>query len=284
MNKILVTGATGFIGNYIINKLLELKQHVVATSNLPHKEAKKFTWYNKVEYIQKNLNIPNLLDYELFGKPEVLIHLAWEGLPNYNENYHIERNLPMSLLFVKNMIECGVKNISVAGTCAEYGMKSGELSEDEDVDPVLKYSIAKNILRQQIEDLQNCFDFNFTWNRIFYVYGDGQSSKSLLGQIKTAIINNETIFNMSEGSQERDFIHVYDVANKIVNLSLNNNNNGIVNICSGVPMKVIDFVERQFMKVNYNISLNRGYYPYPDYEPMRFWGSTKKSDFLLKLR
>lgn len=284
MKKVLVTGATGFIGNYVINELLVLNQRVVATSIIPDKEAKQFNWYGKVDYIQKDLNTVNLSDYKMFGKPDVLIHLAWEGLPNYNENFHIERNYPRSLLFVKNMIEQGVKNVSVAGTCAEYGMKSGELSEDIEVEPVLKYSIAKNLLRQQLEDLQKSIQFNFTWNRIFYVYGDGQNPKSLLGQIKTAISNNDNVFNMSEGLQERDFIHVSDVANNIVNLSLNNNNNGIVNICSGKPIKVYNFVERHFKNADYQITLNRGYYPYPDYEPMEFWGNTKKLDSLLKLR
>ncbi|MEA3386967.1 MAG: NAD(P)-dependent oxidoreductase [Patescibacteria group bacterium] len=129
--KILVTGATGFIGNHLINDLLKNKSiEIIATSRNIDK-AKKFDWFDKVNYIPYDLNDfdkDNNL-YELFTKPDKVIHLAWDGLPNYNDLIHIEQNLISNYRFIKSLIDCGLKDITITGTCFEYGMQNGCLSE-----------------------------------------------------------------------------------------------------------------------------------------------------------
>ena len=61
----------------------------------------------------------------------------------------------------------GLKNLFVLGTCQEYGMQSGELSENNEVHPITKYGIAKNNLRIKLENLQKEYSFNLTWARLF---------------------------------------------------------------------------------------------------------------------
>ena len=95
---------------------------------------------------------------------------------------------------------------------------------------------------------------------------------SLLAQLETAVANNEKVFNMSRGEQLRDYLPVELMAKKIVSYALDNNLNGIVNCCSGKPISVKRLVEDYVKNNNYNIELNFGYYPYPDYESMAFWG------------
>ncbi|MFX1308511.1 MAG: NAD-dependent epimerase/dehydratase family protein [Promethearchaeota archaeon] len=281
--KILVTGATGFIGNYVISELLKAKKYeIIATTIDSTNKGKNFEWYNEVEYIQCDLNESKDNYFTLFKKPDILIHLAWEGLPNYNELYHIEKNLFSNYYFLKNMIKNGLKDVNIIGTCFEYGLKEGCLSEDLESNPVLPYSIAKDSLRRFIEVLRNKFDFILKWIRLFYIYGKGQNPKSILSQLKKALENNEEIFNMSGGEQVRDYLPVEKAAEYIVKISLQNKVDGIINCCSGKPITIKKLVENYLESKNKTIKLNLGYYPYPDYVPMAFWGSNKKLKSILK--
>ena len=89
-------------------------------------------------------------------------------------------------------------------------------------------------------------------------------------------LKNEKKFNMSGGKQLRDYLHVEKVAKFIVKISLQNKINGIINCCSGKPISIRDLVEGYLEENNKNIELNLGHFPYPDYEPMAFWGDNKK--------
>jgi dTDP-6-deoxy-L-talose 4-dehydrogenase (NAD+) len=77
---------------------------------------------------------------------------------------------------------------------------------------------------------------------------------------------------MSGGEQLRDYLPVEEVAKRIVNLSIGGDSQGVVNICSGKPISVRNLVEQWLAEQHWKIELNFGYYPYPDYEPMAFWG------------
>lgn len=275
--KILVTGATGFIGNYVVKELLKNNCQVIATS-LSEEKAKAVSWFSQVKYIPFDLkNFDEGTNYySFFGEPDAMIHLAWEGLPNYQEAFHTQENLPRHLAFLTNLVNGGLKNLSVTGTCFEYGMKEGCLNEDMGCEPANPYAIAKNELRIQLELLQTTLPFNFKWIRLFYMYGQGQSVKSLISQLETALDNNEPQFNMSGGEQVRDFLPVELVAANIVTIALQNKVQAIVNCCSGKPVTVKSFVEDYLKAKNKSIPLNLGYYPYTDYEPMKFWGDTSK--------
>src|SRR5947207_175396 len=103
MKKILVTGATGFIGNYVIGILLKKNYSVIATS-LSVEKARKYDWYDRVEYTPLDLHKTStqVNYYKLLGQPDMLLHLAWEGLPNYKSAFHIEENLPRHIHFLEN--------------------------------------------------------------------------------------------------------------------------------------------------------------------------------------
>lgn len=275
--KILVTGATGFIGNYVVSELLKNNCEVIATS-LNEEKAKAATWLSQVKYIPFDLkDFDERTNYHsFFGEPDAMIHLAWEGLPNYKDAFHYEENLPRHLAFLTNLINNGLTNLSVTGTCFEYGMKEGCLTEEMDCEPANPYAIAKNELRVQLQLLNAKQSFNFKWIRLFYMYGQGQSVKSLISQLETALENNEQQFNMSGGEQVRDFLPVEEVAANIVKIALQNKVKGIINCCSGKPVTVRSFVEDYLKAKNKSIVLNLGYYPYTDYEPMKFWGDNSK--------
>ncbi len=281
--KLLVSGATGFIGNYIIKELLKCTDiEVIATSLDPITKVKNKEWFKAVKYKARDLNEVKENYFTFFENPDLLIHLSWQGLPNYNELFHIERNLYTNYNFIKNMIENGLRNLTVIGTCLEYGMQEGSLSEEMPTNPITAYGLGKDTLRKFIKELKKKYEFTFKWIRLFYIYGRGQSPKSIISQLDQALKNNEEVFNMSKGDQLRDYLQVEKVADYIVQISLQNEINGIINCCSGKPISIKNLVKAHLKMRKKNIKLNLGYYPYPDYEPMAFWGDTKKLNSIIK--
>ena len=280
--KVLITGATGFIGNYVVNDLLKRNIHEIITTSIdPSEEAKNLPWFKDVEYIPCDLNKSNDNFFKFFQEPDTLIHLSWAGLPNFKELYHIEKNVITNYNFIKNMVLNGLKDLNIIGTCLEYGLKEGCLTEDLPTEPVNSYALGKDTLRKFIEELNKFHKFSFKWIRLFYMYGRGQSPKSILPQLDVALDNNDESFNMSGGEQLRDYLPVEKVAEYINNISLQNDTTGIINCCHGDPISIKELVENHMKKRGKTIRLNLGYYPYPDYEPMAFWGDNAKLKLIL---
>lgn len=271
--RVAVTGATGFIGRHV---LAELEIRLIEAIALLRPSTTKIIEHPNCNIVRFDLHDPPPNAFELMGCPDVVIHLAWAGLPNYKSNHHYEQELPAQYLFLKNLVESGLKNLIVAGTCAEYGMQSGLLSENIEGPPSNVYGIAKDTLRRHVENLKMTYQFQLTWARLFYTYGEGQSESALLSQIKTAVERGDQVFNMSGGEQRRDYLPVSEVASHLVSLALLNKDIGIVNICSGKPISVRKLVESWIEQNGWLIRLNFGYYSYPDYEPMAFWGDPQK--------
>lgn len=281
MKKILVTGATGFIGSYVINQLLPLGYEVVASSR-NEKKAKASNWFTKVHYVPFNINQADDENcYELFGKPDLAIHLAWDGLPDYKSLQHFETYLFENYRFLKNLVMNGLADLTVTGTCFEYGMKTGELFESDQAEPSNPYGLAKFTLYKFLEQLRLKKEFRLKWVRLFYMYGNGQNPKSLFAQLDNALEQDQKVFNMSGGEQLRDFLPVDQVGYNISRIAVQSRVTGIINCCSGRPVSVKDLVLSYLASANKRIELNLGYYPYPDYEPMAFWGNNKKLQSIL---
>ena len=167
--RIAVTGANGFLGRYVIRALEQSGAEVLPLSRRDF-----------------DIHGDKPPSYDEIGQPDTLIHLAWGHLSDYRNKAHFESELPAHYRFLKHLAETGLPALVVAGTCQEYGMQSGELCEDSPTNPHMPYGYAKDALRRQLQFLQKDADFNMTWARLFYTYGEGQSPKSLLPQLKAA--------------------------------------------------------------------------------------------------
>ncbi|WP_198935444.1 NAD(P)-dependent oxidoreductase [Chlorobium sp. KB01] len=282
MIKVALTGATGFIGRHV---LAVLNSHngvdVIAVAR---EFRAKVPVIRNGYWVQMDISQPPVNVFEALGCPDILIHLAWHGLPNYRSLRHFEAELPIQYAFLKQLVQQGLKSVVVTGTCFEYGMQSGPLSEEIETRPANPYGFAKDTLRKQLQYLQAPDSFNLTWARLFYMYGDGQSDSSLIPQLTKAVERGDKVFNMSGGEQLRDYLPVTAVAEKMVSLALKQQNIGTINICSGKPLSVRNLVEQRIRDEQYHIELNLGFYPYPDYEPIAFWGDTSRFDHLTKVR
>lgn len=277
--KIAVTGASGFIGRYVLAELERNRVDVVAVT----RDATRLAGLGIAgRIVEMDIAAPGENCFDRLGRPDVLIHLAWDGLPNYKSLHHFETELPRQFHFLKAMVEAGLPSLLVTGTCFEYGMQSGPLSEELMTLPGNPYGYAKDALRRQLEFLQAVKPFGLTWARLFYMYGAGQPKNSLYPQLKDAVSRGERIFNMSGGEQLRDYLPVEEIARQIARLAIAKCNVGLINVCSGRPVSVRKLVEQWLLENNWEIELNLGYYPYPDYEPMAFWGNRDRLDSILE--
>lgn len=277
--RILLTGSTGFLGKYVMKELSERKLEVIAAVRTIPKKAASITKY--VEFDLARLN-ENENYFEYFDRPDLCIHLAWEGLPNFKDEFHLTDNLPRHFLFLENLLRNGLRSLTVTGTCLEYGLKEGELNEDMNCSPVTSYGEAKLELFRRLEPVAAQHGASLKWLRLFYMFGEGQNERSLIPQLEKALVRGDENFPMSGGEQQRDFLPVERIAEYIVKLALRADWKGISNVCSGRPQKVKDFVNEYLENSGRSINLQLGIYPYPDYEPMAFWGSTVRLNKLLK--
>lgn len=276
--KIAVTGSSGFIGRYV---LAELERHQVEVVAVTRDVTRMAGLGIASRIVEMDIAVPGEDCFDRLGRPDVLIHLAWDGLPNYKSLHHFETELPRQFRFLHAMVEAGLPSLLVTGTCFEYGMQSGPLSEELVTQPGNPYGYAKDALRRQLEFLKSAKPFQLTWARLFYMYGEGQPKGSLYSQIKDAVLRGERVFNMSGGEQLRDYLPIDEVARLISILGKRQCDTGCVNVCAGKPISVRKLVEGWKTENGWGIDFNLGHYPYPDYEPMAFWGDRNRMNAIL---
>ena len=265
-----VTGASGFLGRHVVQYCLNNNlECVVSARNSLDQDS-------RCRFVALDIAHPPPDAFEQLGCPDVLIHLAWNGLPNYHLRQHFERELLHQYRFLQCLIDAGLPKLVVAGTCFEYGLHSGALSEQMPTNPCTAYGLAKDTLRRQLTFLTANTTTTLIWARLFYLWGAGQAASSLYSQLLAAAQRGESVFKMSGGEQLRDYLPVTEAARYLVNLAIHPCAFDLVNLCSGHPIAVRSLVEHWITTHGLAISPQLGCYPYPDYEPLAFWGDASR--------
>jgi nucleoside-diphosphate-sugar epimerase len=271
--KVALTGGTGFIGQHV-RKLLAKSSHEV--SLVFRDQAKIGELGANEKFVIADIREDRSDWFDYLSRPDVLLHLAWGGLPNYLDSDHVEVELPLQTKFLSRVISSGLTNLVVTGTCYEYGLTSGSLVESQKTNPNTPYGIAKDLLRRELFEIQLRQNFELTWARIFYPYGDGQSEFSIYSQLRTAMLNGDQQFKIGSGKQVLDFISVEKVASILVSLTTRCAGVGLVNIGSGEPQSVLDFVQFQIRALGAQLELLVGALPDRNFESQAFWADSSK--------
>lgn len=272
-NKIIVTGATGFVGRHVVKKLIDHKYDVYALA-LDLDKASSLECLKNARHFY--FDIANLNTIENLPKDAILVHCAWQDVRDTLSLKHIEEHLMTNYLLVRKFIEHGIKQIVVTGTCYEYGLQYGPIKANTPTQPNTAYAIAKDTLHKSLRALQTQVFFELIWARLFYIYGEGQDERSIISLFDKALQNSDEIFNMSLGEQLFDYLPVEEVATKIVNLL--QYKNGIFNICSGKPISLRRLLENRAKDKGKNIKLNLGFYEYREQDALAIWGIPSEFD------
>lgn len=275
--RIAITGASGFVGRHVLHELISrrLDTTVARRHRSPPEHAAC------VSEVAFDLHAPAANPFDALGKPDLLMHFAWSGLPHYASLHHVEDELPAQTAFLTASVKSGIRRIMVVGTCFEYGLAPGEIKESQPLHPVTRYGEAKARLYEHMSELRETLPFALAWPRLFYLFGAGQSPNSLYSQLLAAISRGDERFDMSGGEQVRDYLPASEAARLLVDVALGASDVGAVNLCSGKPVRLKDQVARWISEAKSPIRMNLGQFPYPEFEPMEFWGSRRKLDAIL---
>ena len=269
--RVAVTGARGFIGRHVIGELARRDVEIIAMEQ-PGVIRDRPAAAN-VRWVALDVANPPENCFTALERPDVLLHLAWDGLPNYRSLHHFESELPRQYAFLGNVIRNGLLALVTVGTCFEYGQQSGALAADLETRPTNPYGFAKDVLRKKLQYLKAAHPYKLTWARLFYMYGNDQPGASLFPMLKAAVAAGHKEFPMSGGEQLRDYLPVSEVARRLVDLAVNPGDPGPINLCSGHPISVRRLVESWIDQNGWKIEPRYEALPYPDYEPMAFWGT-----------
>ncbi len=263
MKKVLVTGASGFIGRHTLIDLLSKYDEVHGVNN-----DRSLSEYKNVHWHQVDL-----LDGTIRGKliknirPTHLLHLAWYAEPGkYAQSLLNIDWLKASIDLIKEFTEAGGERVVCAGTCFEYDFSYGFCSEfDTPKNPETIYGVCKNSLQEILRHYSEKSGLSSSWGRIFYLYGPYEYPGRLVSSVIISLLKGETA-PCSEGNQKKDFLHVEDVARAFVSL-LESSIQGPVNIGSGNPISVKDLVLQIGEIIGRGNLIRLGARPTPESEP-----------------
>lgn len=267
--KVLVTGAGGYIGRHVVKNLLD-KGHEVLASDFSFKGIDERATFIDEPIFSGEKNI-----FDRLGRPDVLIHMAWRDGFIHNSHAHMA-DLSAHVVFLENMIDGGLQYLTVMGTMHEVGYHEGAIDENTPCNPMSMYGIAKNALRQTLMLFCKDKDVNLHWLRAYYIYGDDLRGSSIFGKISQAVIDGKKTFPFTTGKNKYDFIHVDTLAEYIVEASVQNKINGIINVSTGNPIPLGEQIEKFIADNNFDIKLDYGAFPDRPYDSPAVWGDNSK--------
>lgn len=236
--RILVTGASGFVGSHVVRTLVAQGHEVTALV----REDSSLWRLEDLEGGYRLARLPNgwtgaLLDPLDGWPPEACVHLAWYAVPG--EYLQSPENIPslvLTLRLLEELAAAGCKHAVMAGTCFEYDTDVGYLREDGPTRPATIYAAAKLAASTLGRHRAAQLGIGFAWARLFYVYGPFEDERRLVPAVVRALLEGRE-FPASAGTQVRDYLHVEDLATALSVLAVGQVA-GTYNVCSGEPITI----------------------------------------------
>lgn len=243
MKRVIVTGATSFIGVHLVGSLIERGYYVYALIRPDSRNKSRLP-------IDKHLNIVELEMDEYSSIPsfikeaEYFYHLAWDGVRSIKrDNVIIQQNnyrCSLTLINVARKMNC--KRFIGIGSQAEYGELNGEITENYPCKPVTEYGKAKLKTYTELAQIAESNRIEFVWARLFSVYGEYDYQGSLIMSCIEKMRNNENVL-LTACNQKWDYLHVKDAVSALIMLLEKPDVSGIYNIASGENRELKSYVE-----------------------------------------
>lgn len=241
--RVLVTGAAGFIGAHVVRVLLDAGREVAVVVRPGNPLARLRDVADRLTVLPGDLAEPAALRPALVAwRPDACIHLAWYAEPG--KYLTAPENVPAlvaGLGLLDELIRVGCGQVVMVGTCAEYDTDVGYLREEGPTRPLTLYAASKLSLSLLAGQIAAAAGIELAWARLFYLHGPGEDERRLVPALIGALSRGEE-FPASAGTQVRDYLHVEDVASALWGLA-ERRVGGTVNVCSGVPVTMRQVME-----------------------------------------
>jgi len=241
---VLLTGATGFVGLQVLRSLGERGARV----RVVVREGKQGQLAN-LKAIESVVATPDLFAESpnwwenVFKGIDTVIHVAWYAEPDkYLQSAKNLDCLTGTLQLAKGAKQAGVRRFIGIGTCFEYDLTGGMLSVKTPLRPLTPYAGAKAAAFMALSQWLPQQDVEFAWCRLFYLHGENEDARRLVPYLRAKLIAGEPA-ELTSGNQIRDFLDVREAGRMIVETVLSDEQ-GAVNICSGIPITVRQLAEQ----------------------------------------
>ena len=234
MTRILVTGATGFIGRRVLARLAGTEGAEIHASGLGARgvHAPGVHWHDD-DLLAADAG-PALARA---ARPDVLVHLAWEATPGAHLDSPANRRWrAASRELLTACAQAGLARAVVVGSCAECDWRAGRLAPGAPLRPLSRYSHAKDGLRRDAEAIAARTGFALCWARLFFPYGPDQAPGRLLPALAASLARGQR-FTVRAGDARRDYLHADDAADALALLA-GTHATGIVHVGSGRATRV----------------------------------------------
>jgi dTDP-6-deoxy-L-talose 4-dehydrogenase (NAD+) len=237
-NRILLTGATGFVGRQILCELVKMNARITLilrggpqrTSTLP---VENIIFTEDAFRLSRSSWVDALKDIDM------VIHSAWFAEPGKYLQSPINLDcLKGTITMAQACVEAGVRRFVGIGTCFEYDTDIGYLSVDTPLRPATPYAAAKAATYLSLNQSLPKAGVEFVWCRLFYLYGEGEDPRRLVPYIHHQLQRGE-FADLTDGLKVRDYLDVRDAASKIIATAVGSHT-GPVNICSGKGITIRD--------------------------------------------
>jgi len=279
--KIVITGAGGYIGRNVVKYAVDAGHEVSCVVYPGNADSDYLQNTKKIELDLLNASQDDV-DRALSGN-DACLHLAWQSGFNHQDPCHIG-NVLKHYEFIEKVIKVGIKNISVAGTMHEIGYHVGPVKADTNCEPINPYGIAKNFLRQAIVNLCTQNDINLKWLRMYYITGDDERSNSIFTKVLAAAARGDKSFPLNSGEMLYDFISIQNLAEQLVEASVQTKFTGIINCSSGKPVSLRTAVERFISERALSIKPEYNKFPRRQYDSYAIWGDAEIINTILSAK
>ncbi len=240
--RAVVTGASGFLGVSLIERLLENGNEVLAVIRPNSLNLSRIPKCNALSVVQIDANDISELCLNIKNQYDTFFHLAWSGIRGNDRNDADlqSKNYFNSVAAVETAFKIGCKTFVSTGSQAECGIKNEVIDENTSLEPVCEYGKSK--VRCLNFEREYCYTHNmkFVWARIFSLYGKYDYSKSLINYAIDSMLQNKQV-NFSPCTQMWDYLNVSDASRAIL-LAAESEINDIVNIADGNFKPLKDFI------------------------------------------